>query len=630
MTSANNPTSYLSSIHHDGSKRYVLSPGGADLHMGDEVTIRLRAAVDAPIERILLRTCPDGEQFFAEMHIEESQSSTTCTWWSAKLRLNMPLTSYRFLLFTTDGAWWYNGSGPHRHVPTDAEDFRLLAEYAAPAWVRESVFYQIFPDRFADGDPASNVRSGEFEYQGVKSQARAWGEAQSNWPAAMVEFYGGDLQGVEQNLDYLTDLGINAIYFNPIFTAYSNHRYDVLDYYKVDPHLGGDAALISLRHATAQRGIRFILDIVPNHAGVEHPWFKSALEDPNAPTADFFTFHIHPDEYESWLGVRSLPKLNYRSQKLRETMYAGTDSIFRHWLKAPYVVDGWRVDVANMLARHGKDQLEAEVWAGIRQAVKEENPSAYLLGENFFDSSLQLQGDNLDATMNYFGFTNPIGYWLNRFEVNQHADPRNVQSSVTWSTQALVDSWQASRAAIPWIIACQQFNLLGSHDLPRILFMLGQDQSRNRLAVAFLLTYVGVPCIYYGDEIGMSGNSALDARNCMEWDSSKWDTDLRAYYQTLIKLRRTSPALIDGGFQVLLAEENILAYLRDTDEEQIIVVGNRGPTEYPAGPLPVALGGIAEGTQFRELFTCITSTVINGNLPLPSLPAGVQIWQTIS
>jgi len=232
--------------------------------------------------------------------------------------------------------------------------------------------------------------------------------------------------------------------------------------------------------------------------------------------------------------------------------------------------------------------------------------------------------------MNYFGFTNPIGYWLNRFEVNQHADPRNVQSSVTWSTQALVDSWQASRAAIPWIIACQQFNLLGSHDLQRILYTLGQDQSRNRLAVAFLLTYVGVPCIYYGDEIGMSGNSALDARNCMEWDSSKWDTDLRAYYQTLIKLRRTSPALINGGFQVLLAEENILAYLRDTDEEQIIVVGNRGPAEYPAGSLPVALGGIPDGAQFRELFSGKTSTVINGNLPLPALQVGVQVWQTVT
>jgi len=622
-------TTYLASIHHDGSKRYVISSNGADLHLGDEVTIRLRAAVAAPIERILLRTCPDGEQFFAEMHKEEAPAMSACSWWRVSLKLGMPVTSYRFLIFTQDGVWWYNGSGAHQHVPTDAEDFRLLAEYAAPTWVRDSVFYQIFPDRFADGDFASNVRTDEFEYRGVRSRARQWGETQSGWPEAMVEFYGGDLPGVEQHLDYLTDLGVNAIYFNPIFTAYSNHRYDVVDYYNVDPHLGGDAALISLRRATAERGMRFIVDIVPNHCGVEHPWFKSALNDPQASTAEYFTFHNHPDDYECWLGVRSLPKLNYRSQKLREVIYDGADSVFRYWLKSPYAVDGWRVDVANMLARHGKDQLEAEVWAGIRQAVKAENPSAYLLGENFFDGSPQLQGDSLDATMNYAGFANPIGFWLNRFQVGQHAEPHNVKSAAPWSTQALVDSWQASRAAIPWVITRQQFNLLGSHDTARILNVLEHDQARNRLAVAFLLTYVGVPCVYYGDEIGMSGKDSLEARNCMIWDSTQWDAELRAFYQTLIKLRRTSPALIDGGFQVLLAEENVLAYLRDTDEQQIIVIGNRGPAEYPAGLLPVKHGAIADGVIFQELFTGQTSTVNNGNLLLPAIPAGVQIWQFI-
>ena len=622
-------SSHLPSIHHDGSKRYVRSPAPG-LSLGDEITIRIRTALGAPIERILLRTCPDGEQFFAEMQVEDPQGSAACTWWQAGLCLSMPLTAYRFLLFTADGIWWYNGSGLHRHVPTDAEDFRLLADYASPAWVYDSVFYQIFPDRFADGDPAGNVREGEFEYQGIKSRARKWGEAQSQWPEAMVEFYGGDLPGVEQRLGYLTDLGVNAIYFNPLFSAYSNHRYDVLDYFNIDPHLGGNSALVSLRRATVERGMRFILDIVPNHCGVEHPWFKSAVGDVNSPTADYFTFHQHPDDYESWLGVRSLPKLNYRSQNLREAVYAGVNSIFRYWLREPYAVDGWRVDVANMLARHGRDQLETEVWAGIRKSVKEENPSAYLLGENFFDSSSQLQGDQLDASMNYFGFSNPVGFWLNRFEVNQHAEPRNVSSAVPWTTQALVDSWQASRAASPWQIARQQFNLLGSHDTPRVINILDHDHAKNRLAVAFLLTYVGVPCIYYGDEIGMSGKDALEARNCMLWDADQWDLNLRAFYQTLIKLRRTSPALIHGGFQILLAEENVLAYLRDADEEQVIVIGNRGTTEYPASLLPVNIGAISNGTIFQELFSGQTVPVVDGCLPLPSLPAGVQIWRTIS
>src|SRR5512138_1933933 len=141
---------YLSSIHHDGARRYVRSAKGTDFHLGDEVTIRLRTGVEAPIERLLLRTCPDGEQAFVEMHPAASQPNPACCWWEATLRLSMPVTAYRFLLFTRDGTWWYNGEGLQRHVPTDANDFRLLADYDAPAWVRESVFYQIFPDRFAD------------------------------------------------------------------------------------------------------------------------------------------------------------------------------------------------------------------------------------------------------------------------------------------------------------------------------------------------------------------------------------------------------------------------------------------------------------------------------------------------
>lgn len=619
---------YLSSIHHDGSARYVRSPHGANLRLGDEVTLRLRTATDTTIERLLLRTCPDGEQFFAEMRPASSQPNPACRWWEATLRLEMPVTAYRFLLFTREGTWWHNGSGLHRHVPTDAEDFRLLADFDAPTWVRDSVFYQIFPDRFADGDPASNVRDGEFEYHGLKSKARRWGEPQSDWPQAMVEFYGGDLPGIEQHLDYLTDLGVNAIYFNPIFSAYSNHRYDVVDYENVDSHLGGNAALESLRRSLSERGMRFILDIVPNHCGVMHPWFQAALADPNAPSAEYFTFRHHPDEYESWLGVRSLPKLNYRSRSVRERIYSGDDSVFRRWLRKPYSIDGWRVDVANMLARHGKDQLEAEVWTGIRQAVKTENPQAYLLGENFFDSSSQLQGDRLDATMNYAGFTNPLLYWLDHFQVNQHAEPKRVESKLPWSTEALLETWQASRAAIPWTIARQQFNLLGSHDTPRIQHILAGDPARNRLAVAFLLTYVGVPCIYYGDEIGMSAKDALGARDCMIWDPTKWDVELRSFYQTLIQLRRTSSALIDGGFQVLLVEEDVLAYLRDTYEEQILVIGNRGPSERPASALFVRDGGIPDGTVFEEIFSGQASIVQDGYLPLPSIPAGAQVWQT--
>jgi alpha-glucosidase len=615
----------LQSVHHDGSSRYVRLPHPGEARLGDEVTLRLRAGLDVPIERVLLRTAPDGEQAFTEM--QPGGQEAACRWWQVRLRLAEPLVSYRFLLFTGDGAWWYNGASLQRHIPTDAENFRLLADYQAPAWVRDSVFYQIFPDRFADGNPANNVRDGEWEYRGQKARARAWGEQPSTGPDAMVEFFGGDLAGIKARLAHLEELGANALYINPIFTAYSNHRYDVVDYDNVDPHLGGDSALLSLRQATRASGMRLILDIVPNHCGILHPWFQAAQADSNLPQADYFTFHRHPDQYESWLGVHTLPKLNYRSTELRRAMYQNPDSILRRWLQPPYSIDGWRLDVANMLARQGADQMGAEVGQGMRQAIKGENPAAYILGEHFFDASSQLQGDMWDAAMNYIGFTKPLRYWLMNFEIHQHAQPKTIASAQPWPTQALVDTWQAYRAAIPWVIACQQYNLLSSHDTPRILSWLRADPAKNRLAVAILLTYVGVPGIYYGDEIGLGASPDATARDCMPWERHAWDMELFEFYKRLVALRRSSSALRQGGFQVLLAEEDLLAYLRDADQELVIVVGNRGPGQWLAGELSVRQGAVPDGLTFTEIFSGMRSTVVNGCLPLGALPPGVQVWQ---
>lgn len=621
---------YTRSIHHDGSPRYVLNRSipGIEPRLGDEITIRLRASPDAPIERVLLRTSPDGEQAFAEM--SPSAQEPACRWWQGTLRMTMPVVNYRFLLFGADGAWWFNGSGVHAHTPTDAEDFRLLADYAAPTWVRDSVFYQIFPDRFADGDPSTNVRDGEWNYWGVPARARRWGEPPTERGAeALVEFYGGDLEGIEQRLDYLADLGVNALYLNPIFTALSNHRYDVTDYRHVDPHLGGNAALASVRRATRERDMRLVLDVVPNHCGVDHPWFQAARADPSAPTAEYFTFHRHPDEYACWLGVRGLPKLNYKSAALREVMYAGPDANFRTWLRPPYAIDGWRIDVANMLARQGAVQRGAEIARGIRDAVKEENAQAFLLGESFFDATASLQGDAWDAVMNYAGFAMPVWYWLARMRVHQHGEPREVTSPVPWSTQALADSWQAFRAAIPWAIARQQFNLIGSHDTPRIRTVVGGDRALVRLAVGLLMTYVGVPSVYYGDEIGLGGEMDTSARACMPWDRAEWDQELRAFFQALIRLRRSSRALAEGGFQVLAIADNLLAFLRDTDDERIIVVGQRGPATRDAAPLAVAHGAIPDGMVFTEVLSGARATVTEGSLALPVMPPGVAIWRNI-
>jgi alpha-glucosidase len=187
--------------------------------------------------------------------------------------------------------------------------------------------------------------------------------------------------------------------------------------------------------------------VVPNHCGSDHPWFKAAQADRHAATSEFFTFNHHPDQYLSWLGVPSLPKLNYGSRVLRERMYAGPDSVFRRWLRPPFSADGWRIDVANMLARQGANQLGLEVAEGIRWAVKEENPEAYLLGEHFFDGSAQLQGTCWDAVMNYSGFSQPLWQWLSSYHVRPAGSSAPIESPVRWPTGSLVRTWAAFRAA---------------------------------------------------------------------------------------------------------------------------------------------------------------------------------------
>jgi alpha-glucosidase len=621
---------FLAAVHHDGSGRYVRPVGDADpghLRIGDEVRLRVRVGLDDPIASLYVRTCPDGEQAFQQM--SEVAAGPACRWWEATLRLEVPTTNYRFLVKVPDGHRWLNGAGLQSGSPTDANDFRLLAGYDATDWLADRIFYQIFPDRFANGDPTNDVPTDAWTYRGAPAVKRAWGEPPTVGRGALVEFFGGDLQGIEQHLDHLDRLGVNALYLTPIFDARSNHGYDIVDYDNVAAHLGGNEALAALRAATAARDIRLILDIAPNHIGVEHPWFQAARADAAAATAAYFIFRNHPDDYESWMGHDTLPKLDYRSAALRAAMYAGSDSVFRKWLRPPYSIDGWRLDVANMLARKGPDQMGAEVAREIRAAVKGEAPNAYLFGENTYDAIATLGGDQWDGVMNYSGFTAPVVQWLAGVEYWNPGKGRILDEGPI-PTTAMVATLDAFRAAIPWIIARQQYNLVGSHDTTRIRTAVAADPGRLRAAFGLLLTYVGVPSIFYGDEVGLEGRGDILARRTMPWDTSAWDTRLLEDVRTLITARRTSPALREGGLQVLEVRDDTLAFLRDTDEEAAIVVANRGPAERAASPLPVSRGAIPDGTAFRELLSGATTTVTQGALSLPVMPAGIAVWMGLT
>ncbi|GAC1565449.1 MAG: maltodextrin glucosidase [Ktedonobacteraceae bacterium] len=608
-------------VHHDGSPSYVsFDPTGSHA----SIRLRLRVSKTAPITQLFVRTIPDGEQHFAPMQIVASNAQ--CNWWEAEIRLHMLRTNYRFFFQTTEGNWSFTANGVVQYTPTDATDFKFLYRYHAPSWVQDSVFYQIFPERFADGDSSNNVQSGEYACYGTPVVAHSWGEVPTQTGAAgNAHFFGGDLQGIVQHMDYLTDLGVSALYLTPIFTSPSNHKYDVENYREVDRHFGGEKALIALREALDKRDMRLMLDIVPNHCSSMHAWFLAAQKDVRAPTCEYFTFGTTSNTYESWLGVSSLPKLNYHSEHLRNEMYAGENAIMRYWLRPPYRIDGWRIDVANMLARQGESQLEHKIGRGIRRAVKAESPSMYLIGEHFFDGSAQLQGDELDATMNYRGFSLPLLQWLvgyiNDLSLNL---PRE-----TWPllpTEALMAQWRAFLSAIPWQIAIQQFNLLGSHDTARLQTVLNGDEALIQVAVTLLFTYPGVPSVYYGDEIGLEGGRDPDNRHCMSWDPHTWNMTRRALYQHLIHERRTAPALREGGFQALYAAGETLAFLREAPDERLLIVARRKDDGLKA--LSLQQAGLADGTRVNELLSGTHEVVTGGMLSLDSLPpVGAQIWR---
>ncbi len=609
---------WTAGIHHDSSLLYVSNPLPES---GETVTVSLRVPAQAPVRRVYLRTVPDGEEAYTEM--SPARRDMMSVWWEGQVKITMPCNPYRFRVLADTGVYYVNALGVSQAKNIDLFDFKLLANYQAPRWVHDSVLYHIFVDRFYNGDPASDVPDGAWSRGTFTTKKREWGAPLLPYTeSGSLDFYGGDLPGIAQKLDYLLDLGVNTVFLSPIFTALTYHRYDTTDFYTVDPHVGGDAALADLRRALDRAGMRVVLDIVVNHCGNGHPWFTEAQTDLNARTAEYFTFYEHPQQYASWLGHASLVKLNYRSEALRDCVFRMPDSVMRHWMHEPYRIDGWRLDVFNMMARQGEIRFEHEIGEQMRQALKADNPEIYLYGEHFFDPTPHLQGDEVDGTMNYQGFTMPLRHWLAGDRGTDWTIPDRTLESLP--AEVLAEQWTNMRAAVPWAVQCQQYNALDSHDIPRILSMI-PDKALEKLGVVFLMTYPGVPGIYYGDEIGMDGGKDPDNRRCMEWDQSKWDHDLRAHYQKLIKLRRTAPALVDGGYQGLYARGGVIAYQRQSAEQQLIVIGYRGLEVLPNLSLPVWHAGLSDATRLIDLLGSGTYTVENGHLALNNLPRGAAL-----
>ncbi len=612
---------YLRHLLHTCTRDHLSNPHPK---LGEVVTVRLEFPSQGKPEQVVLRTIPNGEQQLSALKkVAETESKQV---WEGRLKINEPKVPYRFAIQDQGRIWWYNAAGLHNHVPLGLFDFKLLADVPEIPWLQSSVFYQIFPDRFANGDPSNDPKDEVLDiYPGVTRSTYPWGE-RPNQPESRMHFpfYGGDLAGIEQKLPYLQDLGVNALYLNPIFTAFTNHRYDVADFRNVDPVLGGNEALISLSKALKAKKMRYILDIVTNHCGAGHPWFREAYKDPESPKRSAFYFD-EGNNYVSWMGFGHLPKLNYRNTELREKMFEGESSVFAHWLKAPYQADGWRVDVGNMLGRHDADQLDGEVLPAIRRAVKRASAESYLIGENFFEAIGQLQGDIWDGVMNYAGFSDPFLHWLKPYRHSALKCETVLKSSLPDETDSLIQSWQTNLAAIPYCVALQQFNLLGSHDTARIATILEGDQALIKLAAMVQFAFPGVPCVYYGDEIGLRNEEGFGQRNCFPWDESRWDHDLRAFYQRLIGLRRSSPILAYGSFRVLYWDEFGFVFERALAGERVLLSANREARPYEV-MIDFARLETERNYAFEGFFSGERLEVRAGQLRLPARDKGAEIW----
>ncbi len=581
---------------------------------GQTWRVTLQLPRELEVDTAWVRSEPDNEEFLSPL--ERQEVSGAWALYEGELRLNPAeeVTLYTFKFIVDGYQYWLAQDGVSTYFPERDVHFRINPTYEPASWVWSSVFYQIFPERFYDGDPGNNVTNGEYLYEGEPVVAKQWGELpdRSQGPR---EFYGGDLAGIRQKLPYLEDLGVTALYLNPIFASPSSHKYDTVDYLNVDPHFGTNEEFAELCSDLKERDMRIILDAVINHTSERHPWFDrygeyeevGAYGSKTAQTRDFYTFYDEsdPESYHGWIGVKTLPTLDYSDAELRRRIYEADDAILRYWLKPPYEIDGWRFDVLHMLGEGSGAANNTEYVRHFRRTLREENPQAYVLGEHFYEATKWLQGDQEDAAMNYDGFARPL--WAFFAEVDHKGHPVQIDAAT------LNKVMTRSRARLPFEIQLSQFNLLGSHDTPRFLTRVEGNKGLMKAAVTLLMTYIGVPCIYYGDEVGVEGGRDPDCRRTFPWDEAAWDQELRGHVQALIAFRKAHKVLQRGALVTLYAEGNVYAFARIFGDEVVVAAVNRG--EEVEVTLPAWKLGL-ENTMLTSLFENQEVEIEEGRLEL--------------
>ena len=608
-------------LFSDGTKDYR-SP--AEPRENDKVTIRFRTKRDN-VDMVWL--CSREKK----QRMKRTETKWDFDYYSVEIQLGSEPFFYYFKVVTGILECYYDRYGVN-NKPREEYYFCIVPGFSTPEWAKGAVMYQILVDRFYNGNPAGDVLDGEYYYvDGPTKHVENWAHCPQG--ISVREFYGGDLEGVRQKLDYLQELGIEVLYFNPLFVSPSNHKYDCQDYDYIDPHVSNivvdEGAVLPegckdntqaaryITRVTDKRnleasnayfakfveevhahGMKIILDGVFNHCGSFHKWLDreklyeqqggyapGAYVSGESPYRDFFAFQNQeawPDNgsYEGWWGFETLPKLNYEgSQELWNYVL----DIGRKWVSPPYNVDGWRLDVAADLGH--SPEVNHRFWKEFRKAVKEANPNAVILAEHYGDPKSWLLGDEWDTIMNYDAFMEPITWFLTGME--KHSDeyrgecfgnPGDFEGAMRHHmTRFMTSSLQCA------------MNELSNHDHSRFLTrtnkkvgraeQLGTDAAGRGInkavmkeAVVFQMTWPGAPTLYYGDEAGQVGFTDPDNRRTYPWGSE--DMDLLNFHREMIRIHKEHEAFKTGSIQFVWGEYNFLCYARYNRREHFLVVLN--------------------------------------------------------
>ena len=631
---------------------------------GDTVKISLRTAKN-DAKAVFLHICDSNE---LSLDMSRASSDLLFDYYSVTITIHADPIRYYFTVVECDGGTlFYNKNGPNL-ILNPAYNFRLTPGVNVPTWAKGAVMYQIFVDRFKNGDPTNDVVPHEYAYLKLTAKPTPWDS--DNQPFDVCNFRGGDLRGIMQKMGYLQSLGVEVLYLTPIFVSPSNHKYDIQDYDHIDPHFGaivddGGEALrferVHNHYATKYRhrvtskanleasnalfaefveaahhhGMRVILDGVFNHCGCFHKWMDKegfyqdgAYNNTDSPYRDYFIWKDDGTYYGWWDNINH-PKLNYeKSTKLCEYIL----QIAAKWVSPPYNADGWRLDVAADLGQ--SETFNHQFWQRFRDAVKTANPEAVILAEHYGDPSPWLNGREWDSIMNYDAFMEPITWFLTG--VNKHSD--ESRPHLKNNDAAFVSAMVFNMAKLNIHALESAMNQLSNHDHSRFLTRTngatgrlntvgpraaeaGVNRSIMMEAVVFQMTWPGAPTIYYGDEAGLMGWTDPDSRRSFPWGNE--DENLIELHRALIGLRRVYPVLKSGSVDFLYTNHGFISYGRWDDRQKVVVAinNNAKPIEVV---LPVWKLGVVGGQLLQLIITCdenfhndgICHPVIDGELKI--------------